>query len=92
MDKKLEKSIYFLGIGILLFVCTAFYVGIDNPWYGSTFCFLIGILYYMKKEVFAERFVRKHFWMKMFALGVLFGIAIVCFFLYGGLFGKSDSI
>lgn len=77
-----------MGIGTLIFVCIAFYAGIDNPWYGSTFCFWVGILYYMKKEIFIERFVRKHFLLKMFACSTLLGIAIICFFLYGGIVGN----
>lgn len=88
IDKRLIKSHYFLGIGTLIFVCIAFCVGIDNPWYGSTFCFWIGILYYMKKEIFIERFVRKQFLLKVFACTALLGIAIACFFYYGGIVGN----
>ena len=88
IDKSLIKSHYYLGIGTLIFVCIAFGMGIDNPWYGSTFCFWVGILYYIKKEVFIKWFVSNHFLLKMFACGALLLMAIVCFFLYGGIVGN----
>ena len=41
----------------VLFVVTAFVFKIDNPWYGSTLCFPLGIYFYINENIIFEKYV-----------------------------------
>lgn len=41
--KHAEKIIWAICI---IFIITVFFLQIDNPWYGSTLCFPLGLFYY----------------------------------------------
>ena len=87
LDKSLLKGQYILLVFSLVFVCMAFEMGVDNPWYGSTLCFWLGIFYYMKSEVFIW-FSEKYFLGKI-VIGIVFlGIFCMLFFMQGGILGN----
>ncbi|MBD5536382.1 MAG: acyltransferase [Lachnospiraceae bacterium] len=87
LDKSLLKGQYILLAFSLVFVCIAFEMGVDNPWYGSTLCFWLGIFYYMKSEVFI-RFSEKYFLGKIIIGIVFLGIFCMLFFMQEGILGN----
>lgn len=56
----LKKSHIILLLLTLAFVFTAYAVKLDRPWYGSSFCFWLGIFYFVKRDSFREVLVLKH--------------------------------
>lgn len=87
LDKSLLKSSYVLLALCLVFVCIAFGLGVDNPWYGSTLCFWLGIFYYIKREEFIQ-FSAKYFWGKIVIGSIFLGIFCMLFFIQGGMLGN----
>lgn len=87
IDKSLLKSQYLLLGLSLVFICAAFGLGMDNPWYGSTLCFWLGIFYYNKKEKFIN-FSAKYIFLKTIIGSMSLAFSIWCFFIRGGIVGN----
>lgn len=86
LDKSLLKNHYILLSGVI-FICAAFCLEMDNPWYGSTLCFWLGIFYYIKKEAFLKFFL-KHTLLKVLACSILLALACILFFIQEGILGN----
>ena len=67
---------------ISVFIIVAYALKIDNPWYGSSMCFPLGILYAQKHDQL-DNFINKKYWTKNLALLSLCGMNIVLFFVLG---------
>ena len=77
---QIHYANYILLTISLLFVLGAFAAGLDNPWYGSTLCFNIGLFYGEYKEKIND-FFWKNFWIKnIFCMGIMLA-GILGFFL-----------
>lgn len=81
-----QKANILLGAAILLFVGCAYALKMENPWYGSTCCFILGIFYYQKKEKITPIY-EKHL-LKIMSFGTI--LMVFCFGLFFGL--GNDSI
>lgn len=90
LPKYVEATVGVLSVAFVVF---AFVVGIDNPWYGSSLCFALGLYYYRFEK---SRFNEDADWTKviecqddknkyyMIFAGLMVILAIsVAFFLYG---------
>ena len=86
-----------LSVGIFsgLFIVFAYMSGMDNPWYGSSLCFALGLYYYRYEKrnsgqaVFPNAIGRKALKYYILLLTLLFitGTSIMLFFILG-----NDSI
>lgn len=72
--------------GSVVFVAAAFVWELDNPYYGSTLCFPLGLYYYQYEERLQEIF-DKHFGILLAGSGILLMGSLGCFFLMG-----NDSV
>lgn len=72
-------SLFFIGIAY----CSKF----ENPWYGSTLCFWVGIIYFLYKDKFKDIFVLNHPVIKMISCCLIMILFIGLFFVLGGLIG-----
>ncbi len=68
--------------GACIFVVAAFYCRIDNPWYGSTLCFPLGMMYAQHEEEW-NQYLRKKYWFKNAALVFICMVCIILFFVLG---------
>lgn len=90
MSIKMEKGKKFHFIILLFsifFVCIAYGCDFENPWYGSTFCFWLGIIYFIYKDKFMEMFVLKNPTVKMICLCIVMSASICLFFVEWGVIG-----
>ncbi|MCH5248450.1 MAG: acyltransferase family protein [Lachnospiraceae bacterium] len=90
----LKKSHIVLLILSLIFVCIGYTLKLDGPWYGSTFCFWLGIFYFIKREKFREVLVLQHWILKTIICGVTMTAAMALFFInedgiIGDLIGRN---
>lgn len=72
-----------LGLSIL-FTAIAYWLQLDNPWYGSTLCFWLGIVYYIKKDKFEQIFVCRRAFLKGTICTLSMMVSIGTFFCLGG--------
>lgn len=70
----------------VVFVGIAFVLGIDNPWYGSTLCFALGLCYYKMEKKKCE-LKRIKWWIVLLGAGVCLGTSMLAFFVLG-----NDSV
>ena len=77
-DKNKLCILTFLCIVIILI---AYYIGLDNPWYGSTLCFSLGIAYYKYKSKSQNLTSIKRL-LIVIGLFIILGISILSFFVY----------
>lgn len=75
-----------LVVMTIIFIFVAFFLKIDNPWYGSSICFPFGILYEQCAELL-NKWMKKYYWLKATATLFICGLTIVLFFFLG-----NDSI
>lgn len=87
IDKSLVKSQYLLLVFSLVFICVAFGFGIDNPWYGSTLCFWLGIFYYTQKDILFHLFSKYAFYFTIIG-SIFLTFSIGCFFVGEGIVGN----
>lgn len=90
----LKKSHIILFLLSLIFVCIGYAVKINRPWYGSTFCFWLGIFYFLKRERFREVLVLKHCILSLVICGLLMIFSIGLFlinedWIVGDLLGRN---
>lgn len=80
--KYAEQMIWAICIG---FIIVAFFLKIDNPWYGSTLCFPLGMLYYRHEDKVALIFENsiKRWGSAVLVLVGIVSIAILVFFALG---------
>lgn len=71
---------------VMTIIFVAFFLKIDNPWYGSSICFPFGILYEQYGELL-NKWMKKCYWLKCIVTLVICGLSIVLFFVLG-----NDSI
>lgn len=82
-----------VGLFSVLFIILAFVRGMDNPWYGSSLCFALGLYYYRyeKEKSYSSDRMEYHEGLKYYALLIMLlfitGISIALFFILG-----NDSI
>lgn len=80
--KYAEQMIWAICIG---FIIVAFFLKIDNPWYGSTLCFPLGMLYYRHEDkvtlIFKEN-IKRGARAFLILVGIVC-IAIFAFFVLG---------
>lgn len=81
-----QRANILLALMTIIFIFIAFFLKIDNPWYGSSICFPFGILYEQYAELF-NKWMKKSYWLKGIAALFICGLSIVLFFLLG-----NDSI
>lgn len=70
----------------LAFVVLAYIAGLDNPYYGSTLCFSLGLYYYRYESRLTQLFNR-YFTILLLGFGVLLMLSLGVFFLLG-----NDSV
>lgn len=63
----------------VIYIGIAFLIRMDNPWYGSTLCFVLG-LYYYRFEERAARLIADHFRMLFAGCVVVLGLSMFIFF------------
>lgn len=78
----LRKRYILVLLASVVFVCVAFAFRIDNPWYGSTFCFWIGLEFYEQRGGIKHNVISFPL-LKIIGLGFLVGVAILLFFILG---------
>lgn len=79
----LRKTHFFIFIASAIFVIIAFIMGLDNPWYGSTFCFWLGIIYYEFRKDFFSRLIDKKVVIHTIVVGVIFALSVAGFMFLG---------
>lgn len=75
-----KKSLILLIILSVIFIFAAHFVGLDEPWYGSTMCFSLGVCYGLYENKIAEILYKNY--LRCFAGGiVIFLLALTGFFI-----------
>lgn len=72
-----------LYIFLTVFIVVAFIFKIDNPWYGSTLCFGLGVLYCQRNSAEICRNIKVSEYGCIFVLGGVVALSIGLFFLLG---------
>lgn len=73
---------YFVTLCSILLIILAFTFKLDNPWYGSSLCFVLGMYYYkFEKRKFKFDVVAK--WLRFGIFSIILGISMAAFFLLG---------
>lgn len=90
----MRKGHIILFVLSLIFVCAAYALNLDRPWYGSTFCFWLGIFYFINQEKFKEVLVSKHWILNVMILSICMIISMGLFFVKedwmgGALLGRN---
>lgn len=79
-SNSIEHCILFFSI---IFILIAFLLKVDNPWYGSTLCFWVGIWYYNHRRWFEQKVIVHHYILGIVLGGVIVVTSILLFFLFG---------
>lgn len=76
---KVTYGISIIIICCLIFIVTAFYLKVSNPWYGSTLCFPLGMImnYYYKTVIV---FMRRKYIQNIMVAVMMLGLSITSFF------------
>lgn len=82
--KYLKRPWNIISLFVFLtgFIIVAFILKIDKPWYGSTLCFGLGILY-GEKDGFRFSNIKLYKYSSLFMLGGVVGLAIALFYVLG---------
>lgn len=80
---SLKRAHWYILVFSVGFILVAFALGADNPWYGSTLCFWLGIVYFLYQDRFKELLVQRHMVVNLTLCVVIVGGAIVSFFALG---------
>lgn len=87
----INKCIRLITLFSLIFVICAHYLGISNPWYGSTMCFPLGMYYaYHEKEIINK--INRSFMMTVILTLLLTVIAIGIYFMLGNKYFISNVV
>jgi peptidoglycan/LPS O-acetylase OafA/YrhL len=78
----IKKALIILTVLIGVFIMVAFYLKIENPWYGSTLTFPLGILYAVNQQKI-QSILERRLPFYIIALVMLLGVSIVTFYLLG---------
>lgn len=76
-----RSNTYMVAI-LLVFIVVAYLLGFSNPWYGSTLCFGMGILYEQYGEKI-DKCIQKRYGFSMLFLAIILVISCGLFFLMG---------
>lgn len=75
---KESKADIVIGCVSVLFILVCFVLKVSNPWYGSTICFWLGIVYYRNEQELKQVFRSRPF---LFWVGaVVLAVSILIFF------------
>lgn len=89
---KTGKRFHFIVLAFsIMFVCVAYALKFENPWYGSTLCFWFGIVYFLYRDKFKELFVLRHPVIKIVGCCLVMVISIGLFFVREGAIGLLVS-
>lgn len=75
----------------ILFIGIVYCLRFENPWYGSTLCFWIGIIYFLYKDKFNEIFLLNHPVIKTISCCLIMILSIELFFVQGGNWSSSGQ-
>ena len=87
IDKSFKKFPLIIFCFSVVFVCIAYGLKLENPWYGSTFCFVLGISYFIHRDDFREVFVLSNPTIKFIGCCFVMVVSIVLFFIDEGVVG-----
>lgn len=84
------KNIHFvILLYSIIFVCIAYVFKFENPWYGSTLCFWLGISYFIYKDKFKDLIVLNNPMVKIIYYSVAMMASVYLFTVRGG-GGQAD--
>lgn len=83
----LKKTHFIVLICSFIFVGAAFVVRLDNPWYGSTFCFWLGLVYYEYRDTLLKKWIEEKVILHTLIVFIIFGLSVAAFIKLG-----DDSI
>lgn len=75
---KIYKALLMLTFSCIIFVFICYILKVSNPWYGSTFCFPLGVLVAIKRNKILQ-WCNVKVGRKLFGLGL---VLIICFALF----------
>ena len=78
-------AIEIIFVTSIIVVIFAYIIGMDNPWYGSTLCFSLGIYYYRFKEKILKLNIRKQA-ILICTFGIIMCSSVILFFIMDGTF------
>ncbi len=81
-----KRPALYISVIAAVFIVIAHYFGMDNPWYGSTMCFPLGILYYSKTKGGTEAAFQRYRILTATVLAICVAGSIATFFLYQNTF------
>lgn len=83
--RKGKNGIYYIMISVCVFTILAYLIGLDNPWYGSTFCFLVGIILCIHENEFLSKIkVQNRHWLKIIIINSLITSTAILLFIFLG--------
>lgn len=88
---KIEKTPLIIFYFSIVFVCIAYALKFENPWYGSTLCFGLGIFYFSHRDQFEEIFIMRNPAIKFISCCLVMTISIGLYFVRGGVIGLLFS-
>ena len=77
-----NKAELAIGVVSVIFIAVAFAFRVNNPWYGSTLCFTLGLSYY-KYEEEIQRLIADKFWIIILGFGSILVVATMAFLFWG---------
>lgn len=77
-----RRTNFMLMVLSVIFIVIAYVLDINNPIYGSTLCFVLGLYYYQYKDALEESFM-EHSTYWLIVVGIILVGAIGCFVLLG---------
>lgn len=87
MQNNLKKFHLIILFYSIVFICVAYGFEFENPWYGSTLCFWLGIIYFIYRDRFKELFVLRKPMIKIICCSVVM-LSSICLFIVRGGGGK----
>lgn len=90
-NNNLKKVSIIISCFSIIFVSIAYILKFENPWYGSTLCFVLGIFYYLYRKQFIEIFVLRNPAIKFASCCLIMTVAIGLFFVQRGIIGLLVS-
>lgn len=84
MQNNLKKFHLIILFYSIVFICVAYGFEFENPWYGSTLCFWLGIIYFIYRDRFKELFVLRKPMIKIICCSVVMLSSICLFIVRGG--------
>lgn len=77
----IKKTHWFILFFSIIFIAVAFFIKINNPWYGSTLCFWLGIYFYINMDKFIKNIT--NIYACILVYGILVGVSILSFYALG---------